>query len=245
MIGVLAIMAIIASAIIPNVAQEITRAMAAAEDTSLTSISNALVRSATDNHALPSVVAAQWSAAVSSYITIPLNEISTNKGSGSRRLISRPTNGLLGVPYNQSARFAAGVAPQGTLPTVAPLQARMLLVSNLNTAVAGGAINDAQFDAIWDQAGVIPNGFTVNEKLRISRISFANEFYPVTVNCTSIAGVPRWSLDAAAAKTVVIGAFTVYLMTGTRINLFIGAVAAGTLVVTKPLGITYDGVTWK
>jgi prepilin-type N-terminal cleavage/methylation domain-containing protein len=245
MIGVLAIIAIIASAIVPNIAREVTRAIADAEDMELRSLEDAFLQYISESKSISGVATGQWNVDIAPYLSIPSAKIVTNKGSGTRRLIVRPTNGLGAFPYSQATRFLAGVTPQGTLPTAAPLQARFLFVSNLSGNAPVTNLTDVQFDAVWDQTGTIPAGFTENEKLRLNRIGLVKNFYPVTISCSGIASTPRWSLDAAAAKSLNVGTFTVYLLQGTRINMFLGASAVGTIVVTKPLGITSDGTTWS
>ena len=132
------------------------------------------------------------------------------------------------------------------LPTVAPMQARMIIVSNLAGAPPALAVSDVQFDAIWDQTGVIPAGFLEDDKLRIERINFARCFYPVTVSCQAITGVPRWSIDAAIVKSLNANTtFTVYLIAGTRVNLYVGGAPIGTLVVKGPVGVIYNGTSWS
>ena len=244
-IGVLAIMAILASAIAPNIVHGIKRAVRDAEDASLVTLTATLKRSVAETHVIPGTAVAEWSGAVGPYLDVPQNSISGNKGAGTRRLISRQTNDLGGVPYDQGIRFSAGAAAQGTLPTAAPLRARMILVSDLSGNPPNGNISNNRFDNIWDQAGNIPNGFQESEDLRLARISFAGMFYPVTVNCLSVANVPRWSIDTETAKSLSTGTFTVYLMEGTRINLLIGANMQSTVVVDGAEGITYDGSVWS
>lgn len=244
-IGVLAIISILATAIVPNIAREISRSITNTEDQSLTTISDALARSSVENRMIPDITNGEWDSLAAFYLTLSKEQIVQNRIGENRRLISRPTNGLNGVPYDQSSQFSFGALSYGALPTNAPLQARMLLVSSLQGAVSARNISDAQFDAIWEQNGGIPAGFDITEKLRIERISFTSQFYPVTVNCTNTTNTPSWSLDAAPAKDLATESFTVYLFTGTRINLFINTVPSATVVVDRALGLSYDGAAWS
>lgn len=247
MIGVLAIIAIIISAIVPNVAKEISRAIADSEDASIKSILKSIEVSVLDRRIIPSTAVGGWNNDIALYLSCPANQIVENKGSGTRRLVVRPTNGLGTLPYDQTARFSATVNPQGTLPVSSPLQARFMIISNLDGIAPVTNLTDLQFDAVWDQTGVIPVGFTENEKCRIGRISIASLFNQVTVHCDSINSLPQWSLDnATTPKTLNPNTtFTVYLLTGTRINLFQNGVSSGTVVVNGPLGIVYNGISWR
>ncbi|MBD3317885.1 MAG: prepilin-type N-terminal cleavage/methylation domain-containing protein, partial [Chitinivibrionales bacterium] len=220
MIAVLAIISILASAITPSLSRRISRALADAEDKSLRSIAQSIRRVAAQTHIVPGTAVGEWDIAAAQFLEIPTATIVGNKGAGTRRLISRPTNGLGGTPYDQADRFENGPLPQGTLPSAPPLEARMVLVSSLDGDPPGISLSNAQFDAVWEQEGAVPNGFAETEKLRIERINFASLFHPVTVNCLSVAGIPRWRLDVASAKSLTTGTFTVYLLVGTRIGLY-------------------------
>lgn len=244
-IGVLAIISILASAITPNIIHEIKRATMEAEDRSLDTFTDALKRSIGDNRLIPGTTSGSWDGAIAPYLDIPANTVLINRAANARRLVSRPANDLGGVPYDQQARFSGGPLPQGTLPTLPPLQARLLLVSNLRTAVGNQAISNVQFDAIWNQTGTIPNGFSETIDVRIGRCALASLFYPVTINCTAVLNVPRWTLDSAPVKSLAAGSFTVYLIAGTRVTIFTGAVAQGTVVVDRPRGISFDGSNWS
>jgi prepilin-type N-terminal cleavage/methylation domain-containing protein len=245
MIGVLTIIAIIASALVPNISREITRAIADAEDSELNTIALSLKKYISENQIIPGTATGQWNTVIAPFIENSSNRIINNRGSGTRRLILRTTNGIGSVPYDQSAIYTAGITPQGSLPITFPVQMRLLLVSNLSGAVPVSALTDAQFDAVWDQTGVIPAGFATGNKFRIERMSLASLFFPVTISCTSLSGVPRWSINTAIVKSLNLTTFTVYLLSGTRINLFQGAVPAGTIVVNKAVGIIYDGTAWS
>jgi prepilin-type N-terminal cleavage/methylation domain-containing protein len=245
MIGVLTIIAILASAMVPNISREITRAIADAEDAELNTIASSIRKYISENQNIPGTSTGQWNTVIAPFIETSSNRILNNKGSGTRRLILRTTNGIGTVPYDQSAMYSAGVTPQGNLPSTFPVQMRFLLVSNLSGPAPAAALTDAQFDAVWDQTGVIPAGFTSGNKFRIERMSLAPMFFPVTISCTSLSGVPRWSINAAIVKSLNLTTFTVYLLYGTKINLFQGAVPTGTLVVNKTVGLIYDGLTWS
>lgn len=246
MIGVLAIIAIIASAIVPNVAREVRRSIAEAEDKQLDVISNALIQHAIQYRVLSGSAAGEWNADVAPFLDLPSSQIINNRSAGTRRLIWRPTNGLGGSPYNQTARFSAGVTPQGTLPSALPVQAKCIMISDLSGTAPVLNLTDAQFDAVWQQSGATPAGFTENEKFRIRRLGFTGNFYPVTVNCADITGVPRWSIDGAPAKSLNANSmFTVYLLSGTQVNLFTGGSFVTTKVVSGPLSVAYDGANWS
>jgi prepilin-type N-terminal cleavage/methylation domain-containing protein len=245
LIGVLAIMAILASAIAPNLAKEISRSMAEAEDNSLSTLSEALTRSVVDLHSICGTAAGQWNNTIAPYCNLPSQQILQNRGTGTRQLLVRPTNDLGGLPYDQRNRFETGGAAAGTLPSTAPMQGRLLLISSLATPLVNFNPTNAQFDAIWEQAGTIPAGYKQSDKFRLERIGFASLFYPVTISVSSIAANPRWSVDNSFIRDIPVSTFTVYLILGTRVNLYLGPVQTTTIVANKPLGITYDGISWR
>lgn len=250
LIAVLAILAILASAVIPNVANEVTTAIAQAEDQSLASIHKALDESIIDTRVIPGTAVGQWDTSIAVYLSIPASQISSNNTGGGRRLIMRASNDLGAPPYNQSVLFAATGLPQeamasGALPRAMPLQSRMVIVSNIEGDAPTDILTNDQFDAVWRQAGDFPVGFAMTNKLRIERISFVRFFHAVTVSCSSVVNAPQWSIDTAAPKTLNVEVFTVYLITGTLVNLFVNGAAAGTIVVNGPLGLTFNGTSWN
>ena len=248
-IGVLAIIAILATAIVPNLSHQVTIAMADSEDASLQGIADAIKLNVKDTHVI--TADATWNAILSApnYLEIPAANILSNAGAnGTRRLIFNPSWALIGAGvYNQGTTFTAGAAPLGNLPVAAQGNAQLLLVSNLAgpvaaTVLTGGA--GGTFQAVWDQTAAAPAGFTQTEMIRIQRITLSNLFHQVTINITNLpGGTPNWGLDGGATRPFAAnGAYVCWLLEGTRVALGIPGVV-GNIIITGPKTFTYNGTT--
>ncbi|MBN1982178.1 MAG: hypothetical protein JW795_11645, partial [Chitinivibrionales bacterium] len=73
-------------------------------------------------------------------------------------------------------------------------------------------------------------------------------FSPVIVKCLTVISVPQWEIDGATRRALDDGSsFTVYLLAGTRINLYQNATLFTSLIVGngKMVIITYESTaTW-
>lgn len=253
-IGVIAIIAILASVIAPNLAREITRTQAQAEQKELETIADALVRVMQDSRTIPGMTIGQWDVAVAGQLDVPTTKISQSRGSGGRRLILDPAS-TQAVPYNQVTLFSTGVNPAGTLPTVAPSSMRLLLLGDLTNPVPNTALTVAQFDAVWNQTGTIPAGFVEGNTFVVSRRNFAQQFHMITLSTSAAepaCDAALWALDNATPKVIPASAsLSVALIEGTRIQLFrrdtplSTPTPLGVLVVRGSLGLNFFSCRWS
>lgn len=190
-IGVLIIIAILATAIVPSLSGEVTRAYADAETKSQESIGNALVDYAKESHNVL-VSIATWADSLVGILDLPADDIANTKAQGgTRRIIVDPAHGLTltsGV-YNQAAAFQATSSASGSLPIVKPMGARFLVVSGLKGPAPADVLTAAEFTAIWNQTAAAPANFIENEFLRIQRLSLSGLFHPVTFSVVASAVV--------------------------------------------------------
>lgn len=192
-IGVLIIIAILATAIVPSLSGEVTRAYADAETQSQESIGNALADYARASHNVL-VTIATWSDSLVGILDLPADDIANTKAQGgTRRIVVDPSHGLhltSGV-YNQAAAFQATSSASGSLPIVKPMGARFLIVSGLKGPAPADALTAAEFTAIWNQTAAAPANFVENEFLRIHRLSVSGLFHPVSF--TVVASAVVWA----------------------------------------------------
>lgn len=180
-IGVLIIIAILATAIVPSLSGEVTRAYADAETQSQESIGDALADYAKATHRIL-VASAGWPDSLVGYLDMPAAEISGTRGmGGTRRLIADPAHGLPLVAgiYNQVNAFSATSSASGNLPVAKPMHVRFLLISGLRAPAPTTAVSAADFNAIWDQTAAAPAAFVETEFLRVGRVSLASMFHAV------------------------------------------------------------------
>lgn len=129
MIGVLAIMAILATVIVPNAVKSLDRAAIRAEGTNLANLGESLKLYVRQNAAPPN--AANWTTQLGAYADLNPTELAVNKRNEARVFLLDPAS------------------------TPAP---RVLLLSVMRTGLTlPTTATTAQFDAIWNTAdGVVP-----------------------------------------------------------------------------------------
>ncbi len=132
MIGVLAIIGVLATLMAPNAIKAIDRAATRSEAAALGTLADGLRQYLIDNEALPS--AASWTADLSPYAELSASSLAANSRSNGRVLIYDPATSPA-----QRAIFLSSMRSGLALPTAA----------NINTP--------ARFQALWDTAdGAIP-----------------------------------------------------------------------------------------
>ncbi|MDQ8186475.1 prepilin-type N-terminal cleavage/methylation domain-containing protein [Pelagicoccus sp. SDUM812002] len=132
MIGVLAIIGVLATLMAPNAIRAIDRAATKSESATLSTLAHSLKSYLVENAALPPT--STWTTSLSTYTDLNANSLAVNNRSVGRVLIYDPANSPA-----QRAIFLSGMRGGLTLPSAA----------NINTA--------ARFAAIWDTAdGEIP-----------------------------------------------------------------------------------------
>ena len=213
MIGTIAILAILASAIAPTLVSSIKRSKAKAEVESLDAISDALVSFISENGIIPST--SDWGDSISSRLAVPSSEIYTI-GNGTRRMVIDPrfTN-TYNLPYNQTTEFN-----NNTLPTSKP-KARIMIVSNFSEAVPTRRIRRRAFDSLWVKPAPANsiNGFDENKmEITIKRIAAQELFHLCILNISGNGA--RWATNSSNRLPLANGSvYNYYLIDGTKIRL--------------------------
>jgi prepilin-type N-terminal cleavage/methylation domain-containing protein len=254
MIGVLAIMAILASVIVPNALRSLDRAAIRAEETSLAALGEQLKLYLRDNSALPSTAippaTPNWTTQLASYADLSPTDLLTNKRANNRVYLVDPA-----APGGRRAILLSSMRQGLNLPAA----------TNINTA--------ARFDAIWQTAdGSVPptsswNGWnawanTANagDYLVIERVNLApiysTDLLTLTVSLNNLGGttvsynIVTANGSTGAAVNVAAGATAVLtnLHPRDRVNLYTaaGGVGLGYSYVVTGAGKTFDfdGSIW-
>ena len=170
LIGVMAVIAVLAGALAPSVFQAIDDAYATAETSNLERIGDDLVRYIQTNGAIPSRNIDNWTAALATVSDLPIERIRNNRRGYRRLLYFDPR--FIGAP---DSNFG-GYTQNGGL-NAAPLSPRVMLISDMQRNVRNQAANSATFDAIWNQSA----GATIVESatIKIVRLNLASLFQRV------------------------------------------------------------------
>ncbi|MDX8409570.1 MAG: type II secretion system protein [Mariprofundales bacterium] len=197
-IGVLAIMSIMAATIAPSAIQMITAGKQTSEDKALAAISDSLRLFVQTKKQVPGATAAlpisggtnviAWDKAIASIMNVPSTKVSTNN-INKKRIYLYPADFIAAstpvppLPYDQIAE-ATNLNGSGKLITTKP-DPRVMVISNMNPGVtlatASGSKAIDLFNAIWNQATVngttLPAELTEGDKLKIARINMTDMFH--------------------------------------------------------------------
>ena len=205
MIGVIAIMAILAAVIAPNVVRKMQAAGQDAEETELGVLAEGLMDYVLGNRIIPQsgFGPGVWSTNISSQIDVPVNNISQNNLNCSRRYWFDPSTDLNGLSdnsaaYNQNAVPAANISGYiiGSNATL-PANPRAMIISDMTTGCTANinsvADTNANFAAVWNQADPVNDPLVEGPTLKIARINFAKLFKTVTLQSANGAIISRRS----------------------------------------------------
>jgi len=244
LIGVLAIMSILASIILPNMLKRMDIANADAEAHNLVSLASELEQYITTQFSIPS--SNTWASAVASVSALPINEVSNNPYGFKRGFYVDPkfftATDLVFAGYQQTAGLLT-----------APVSPRIILVSDLKGDALPAPTSSAAFDAIWNQTAAA--NVLESDSLKIHRIYLGHVFHPVLL-LNSSTRIPSYQLNAQAAKPLPIannginGQLTIYVINRTQLTLHQDPYPTGTVQYTLFIqdqdSFLYgtDGVTW-
>lgn len=215
MIGVMAIMAILAAVLAPSLTGAINDAFAQAEGENLEAIAEALELSIRRNGAIPSGSINDWTVAVAAMSDLAADQIATNRRGRQRVLLFDPDFLTAGGGFS-------GYTQTGGLAS-APLSPRALLISNFTGNVSVSTSDAGAFDSMWNQAAGAP--YLESETLHIHRINLRPLFKEVVLTSES-SNMAAMSLNNAASVAVpaasgaVDGAMTRYVLADSRMLLY-------------------------
>lgn len=177
-IGVLAILAIMAGMLAPNLIQQIESARADAEEGNLQNLAAGLEASILATRIIPrsswnnAANAGGWDTAVNVQTNIPASKIRVNDNGCVRRYWFDPNTTLpdLGAdPYDQNTT--------DEIPIAAPVDTRAMIISNLSEDCLPDIYGGAAFVQTWDQTG----GLMESPTLKIQRMNLSQLFEPVAL----------------------------------------------------------------
>lgn len=233
LIGVMAIAAILASALAPRVFDDIKRARQDQEAKTLAILRGNLESYILETKIIPAPATNVWSAAVAQMSALPLSSVSTNARGFRRgyyvdpRFFTSTDTGFTG--YTQQAGLAN--------PPVSP---RIMLVSSQTANAPAAPTTNAAFSAIWDQTA----SATLREgpDIRIERLNLRGAFFRVILGNehTIQAG---YQLEGQVITPVASNALlTRYVLGRTRVSLFQDPFPTGALDEVFVVDASHDYV---
>ena len=256
MIGVVAVLVILALALTPVVIRRMDRAAWSKEVTDMAAISNALVLQALRNYSIPSETG--WAAAAAKWTERPVSQISTNNRRFARLFLYESGGWLASkVPYTQTTN--------GTGTNV-PLKIRIVLVSTIAKALpyTNGAIDSANFNSVWNATNYTKPSFFSSWKgkgddLVIQRINLDSMFHRLilinrdgtnspaafSINSTNVLSATNsvlgWSSFPPNSQSI----WSSYYLDGTVVGLCANTVPGYRFVLNGDLSYVFDANLWR
>ncbi len=247
LIGVMAVMAIMAGALAPSLFDSIDRAYADAEQQNLEALNNSLENYITEFKQIPTATPSSWVTALSAVSDFTQQEIEFNQKNFRRRFIFDPR-----FFTASDSNFNGFTQNQGLAN--APVSPRIMLVSDLTRHVPTVANTSGVFNSIWDQTGT--PALIEDQNLKISRINLSDKFHRVILG-NQHTNQPFYQLESGAQTTIpaasggLDGLLTRYVFSNTQLNLFVDPFPSGgraqVATVHNDLSMRYqtDGFNWS
>jgi type II secretory pathway pseudopilin PulG len=247
LIGVLAVITIIAAVIAPVAIRRIDLAAKVREGSDLAAISNALVLQILSTKEIPHET--NWAQAVANWTRMPVSKITTTPRRYNRAFML-DTGGWL------STNLAYVQSTNGTSFPVA--NARLMLISTMAKALPtlSARPDTNSFNTIWNCAeGQVPSGFAWaawggrGEDLLIQRINLEPLFHRLVLLNRDPVNIPRFTIDGTNGVVLLAGGanrWERFYLNGTRVGLCDSAgVPRRKFVLTRDEGFVFEGDTWS
>ncbi len=246
MLGMMAIVSLLAMAVVPMLMTELDRVAVQQEDTALRRLGEGLGQYVVRNQIIPDHTA--WAAAISAALGDSTDRVLTNSRGLSRVLVIDPTfgvgtNGTTRPPFTQTA-----------LGSTAVTNPRYVIVSSMGqdlpaSLTSGFAASAADFEALWNAGdGAIPSGWTWNgngSDLRIQRVNLTPLFHQVTLN-NSTALTAKYSVNSSTPTTLPAATYTCYLLAGSVLGLHgVDSSVQSKEMVSRPFSFAFEDSLWR
>lgn len=215
MIGVLAITAIVAAAITPNVVRQLSAANADAEARTLELLGDALRDYIESNKRIPGLANVDWSGSIAQMAAIPTASVLQNERGFRRGYYVDPrfftTSDLRFNAYQQQRGLAT-----------APVSPRIMLVSMLKQNVPNPPNSSADFDAIWQQTNRA--SLVEGTNVHIERINLSDLFQQVVL-INDLEVQPSYRIEGGPTTRLALGSaggrlgLTRFIVRGSRLEL--------------------------
>jgi hypothetical protein len=247
LVGVLAILAIISSALIPPVVRRMDRAAWIKESNDLSAISNALVLQIVRSNTVPNET--NWAATVASWTQRPVSQISTNNRKYARLYFYDSGGWMTNTTFTQTNT--------GTGASI-PLNARIAIVSTISKPLPylNGSLATTNFNSLWNDlpyktpSYLTAQGWTGNSyDLVIQRVTLDTVFHRLVLanrDPSTVAAFSINSTNSSSTITVTNNAtgWSSYYLDGTVVGLWNSSTLTNRFVLSRDTSYTFDGGQW-
>jgi len=225
MIGLLAVISILAAALAPSFVRQMDKTAGDQESAALKSYGDALQQSIMRNRRVPGAANWDWATNIANELGADVASITNSPRKQSRFFVTDPNLSIsgAGLPYSQTDNGATGVT-----------NARVMLVSSiargLPPSIASGASLSANdFNALWnwnDASNVLPStsfswtGWPASDDLRLQRLDLSPLFVRLVLSTYASFGTPSYSIDQTNSSTSVVGTMTAFIIQNSVLALY-------------------------
>lgn len=249
LIGVMAILSILASMLVPSIMARITRANSSKETKTLVTLGEALESKILQERAIPD--GTEWSEWIADELGIPQDQVTRSVGQQRRAYLVDPQIAIGGqpalLPYEQAVAGSA----------VRPQNVRVMLVSSrllplpAFVRTSGIAQSASDFEALWNAPrATVPPGWPADwaargENLHVERLNLDSLFHHVVINDITDGTPAQFSIDGATPVTVPPGGADGHYLRGTELTLWSDGVIASREVIDQDLSYTFERGIWR
>lgn len=238
MIGVMAVIAILASAIAPSVVDMAVNAKAEKEAISLKTLTDNLHQSILQTKSIPLAATSSWVNAIAEENNLPSSKIQLNEANFRRGYYIDPTF------LNVSPSTFSGYPSQGL--STAPNSPRIMLVSNLSAHVPSAPTTAAAFNAIWDQTASA--SLLESQSIKVVRLNLCSTFHRIIFN-NDAASQASYMFESNSQQALAAGVTERYVLDSTKISLYTHSYPSGALdfvsLANSDVSFRYDGSSWS
>ena len=235
LVGVLAVAAILAGTLAPNIADSIDRAYAEAERDNMVALARGLEQAILQQKRIPSPKTEDWVAAIAETSALARERIARNDRGHARRLVFDPRF------FSKQARRFSGFSQNRGLKQ-RPLSPRIMLISGLKQRPPTIKNTAEAFDAVWNQTA--DAAIRESDDIIIERLNLTPHFHRVILG-NQDSRRPYYRLESGAttplprARNNRDGTLTRYVLSGTRLALYHAPYPSGRLQQTAVVQADY------
>ena len=271
MVGILAVLAILATVLVSTTSRSLDIAAGSQERTNLVNYATALRNNILRSRYIPG--ASDWATVIAGELGVNVWSVTNNSRYIPRYFLIDPamqigTNTTVPLPYTQNNLFLAGTSGQ----TIQPVSPRVMIVTSqslsasrqLPSFIISGTPTITQFSNLWnwtDQSLNAPTDWSTTwnnygTDLMVQRINLAPLFVHLTLQNYPPPPLPtiqgRYAIDRLATNTVPINptnGVNTYLLKNTVLSLLQDAGSGGTLqvdqVISRDASFFYIQQVWR
>ena len=265
LVGVLAIIAILALILAPVLVRQIDRIAGEQEVAALKSFADALQQSALRRRYLPG--ATDWATNVAAELGVDVANVTTNPRRQPRFFLIDPSlrvgNNSSTLPYTQSGWVTGSVVTNNSGVVTPPSSPRVMILSSLGralpAAITNGVSAAADFNGIWDCAdGAVPAGPAFagwtgqGDDIRIQRLNLTPLFVRLVLtsnnSSTNNTEAAHYAIDSTATNYNIpspgLGRDG-YLIKNSVLYLYVGTNVDSRQILLGDASFVYDLNVWR